>query len=246
MKKILSILLLIVILSFSACGNDTKKTESSNTSSASTDEIIEDASENSNKSKKITDKKDSSLIDKKNIKNSSSTKKATAKPKKTSAPKYELQIKYKNISDFKNKIVKYKKFSDLLKQVDKKQNAECLNPFRQENLMMLFEDKKAYAPIYPKDCTDNGCYLSSANYFCFKFSEKGSAYTLKIYTINNNNILKTNKYNLSFKSKQGIDIYKNKDGKYCWFLDDKYVVIYSGSSRDFVNNIFFSQIYINY
>ena len=43
-----------------------------------------------------------------------------------------------------------------------------------------------------------------------------------------------------------IDIYKNKDGKYCWFLDDKYVVIYSGSSRDFVNNIFFSQIYINY
>lgn len=259
MKKILLIMMLVIILSFSACGdNDDKSKNASKNSSATSEkaenaeDIIEDVTENTNQAKTITEESGYSTnynYDS-TAKHSTTTKtektKATKKPEKTKTPKFELQIHYKNLTDFKNQVIKYKTFNDLMKNVDKEENAICLNPFRQENLVMIFDEKKAFAPLYPEGCKDEGCYLSSANYFCFKFSENGSANDIKIYTVNNNNNLKTDKFNLAFKNSYGFDIYKNHEGKYCWFLDDKYVVIYSGSSRDFINKIFFSQVYISY
>lgn len=254
MKKIISVILLFVILSFSACGSDKeKKSDTTNTSANSNtvEETIEDVTDNTKNSQtvSVTASYTNSATDKtvtvKTDKSTKTTTKKAGKPAKTTTPIYELTIKYNSISDFKSKVVKYKTFKDILDKVGEKKNYACINPFRQEYLVMIFDDKKAFAPNYPKGYKDDGCYLSSKNYFGFNFSENGSKQTLKIYTANYNNELKTNKYNLSFKNKQGVDIYKNSSGKYCWFLDDKYVVVYSGSSKDFINEVYFSPVYIN-
>ncbi|MGN0174060.1 MAG: hypothetical protein ACI39F_06435 [Acutalibacteraceae bacterium] len=264
MKKTILILLAAVLLVFSACGaqKDTSANNESSANSAENDNTIETVKGNEEMPQNIApsstgffvtakrNNDDSNDSEEETTEKTTTVKtKATVKGKntKTTAQIYEMQIKYSSIANLKSKVSGYKTFKDLMKSVDEKKNNLCINPFRQEYLMMIFTDKKVYTPNLPKDYKFKSCYLSSRNFFCFEFTEpKGEKQNIKIYTVNNNNSLKTNKYNLSFKSDQGDDIYKNTSGKYCWFLDDKYVVEYSGKSRDFINQVYFSTTYIGY
>lgn len=249
MKKSFLILLSAVIIMFSACSGN-KETADSPQASAPSVQTIAPITDNTNLPESVTttigeNTNASESSNSKTKKQNSSRKKTKKKQQKTKETIYEIRINYKSLADFKVKVQKYKDFATLMKSVDADENNNCLYPFRQENLWMIFEDNKAYAPIFPKGASYVRSSLSSRGYFEFDFIDDDEMeQNLKIYTINSNESLKTSKYNLSFKSEQGTDIYKNTDKKYCWFLDDKYVVVYSGKDKDFINELYFETIYI--
>lgn len=246
MKRTILILISAVILVFSACSGESKEnadstshtlqtigniTQSTYASETSTSETAESNEKTTKKETKTT--KNTSKTSKNKVKNS------------TTATIYELRINYKNMADFKKKIQSYKTFAKLMKSVDTDENNACVNPFMQQNLNMIFEDKKAFAPILPDGYKLKSCSLSSKDYFDFQFTDEDKkVQSLIIYTKVDNDALKTSKFILSFMSEQGIDIYKNSDKKYCWYLDDKYIVIYSGTDKNFINDLYFETIYV--
>lgn len=176
----------------------------------------------------------------------STTKTAPPETYKTAAPSasvYDLKVKYKDIAAMKKSLAKYKTIDDVLKEGKIKDNAICINPFREENLDMIFEQHMVFIPKLLNDYKFKNIYLSSRNFFLYEFTGKdGKSQSIKVYaTLNSGE--KTNRFTLSFKSNQGDEIYKNVDGKYCWFLYGKYVVVYSGSDKDFINNLYFERYY---
>ena len=173
------------------------------------------------------------------------TSESTKKQKTTITPIYVLYIKYKNANDFRKKVSKYSTFSDLLKDTDVDKNNACVNPFRQENLAMIFVYKQAFLPILPDNYKFKSLTLCSNNYFEFIFTDdKKKEQSLRISTISNDKSLGVDKFKKAFDSQQGIVIYKNKSNQYCWYLNREFIVTYSGTDKDFINNLNFEPVYI--
>lgn len=220
-------------------GNEIDNSDANNNSKA--------AGSNKASDKKATDKK-SKTQNADNSENNTGKnqilKAETSKNAATTKLVYEMRIGYSSLKDFEAKVSTYKEFSDLMKSVNSEKNNVCVNPFKQENLPMIFEDKKAFSPILPKDYKFNGASLSSRNFFEFNFTEKnGDKENIVIYV--NSTSSGEKKLKRSFESDQGTVIYKNSNGNYCWFLDGKYLVVYSGNNKDFINNLYFKAIYFS-
>lgn len=256
MKKITVVLILAVVLMFSACSNkqeNSKKSDSDVSASVQTIAPVEEntklpesvsttnVSDSTTALSEVNTTEKNSKTDKTAVKTTEKT--TYKKPQKTTELIYEMRIGYKNLEKFKTAVLSYKTFDKLMKSVDADKNNDCVNPFRQENLTMIFEDKRAYAPILPKGYKIKSISLCSRSFFEFTFSEDDKDETLLIYTsIDSSAKVKLKR---SFESKQGTVIYKNSNKQYCWFLDDKYLVIYSGDDKDFINELYFEAIYIN-
>lgn len=256
MKKITVVLILAVVLMFSSCSNKQENPETSDSGVSANIQTIAPAKENTKLSESIstTDAADnttvlsevnttekSSKTDTKTVKTTEKT--SYKKPQKTTELIYEMRIGYKSLEKLKTAVLSYKTFNDLMKSVNADRNNDCVNPFRQENLTMIFEDKKAFTPILPKGYKIKSASLCSRSFFEFIFSEDDEEDSLLIYT--SIDLSAKDKLKRSFESDQGTVIYKNSNKQYCWLLDDKYLVVYSGDDKDFINELYFEAIYIN-
>lgn len=259
MKKITVVLILAVVLMFSSCSNKQENSKTSDSDISPSVQTIAPVEENTKLPESVskTDGTDnttalseetsisttekSSKTDKTAVKTTEKT--TYKKPQKTTELIYEMRIGYKNLEKFKSAVLSYRTFDKLMKSVDADKNNDCVNPFRQENLTMIFEDKKAFAPILPKGYKIKSVSLCSRSFFEFIFSEDDEEDSLLIYTSIDSSA--KGKLKRSFESKQGNIIYKNSNKQYCWLLDDKYLVVYSGDDKDFINELYFEAIYIN-
>lgn len=261
MRKITLVLLALVTIMLSACSGAEKSLDTEITENAPSVQTIAPVTENTkmpesvsktdegeteteSEGNKTADKDKGKTKKTTTAKKTKKTKEAAYKPIATTDLLYEMRISYGSLSDFKSKVSGYNSFADLLKAVDIDKNNDCANPFKQEGLVMLFEDKKAFSPIFPKGYKFKRASLCSRNFFDFTFTDdKGDEQKLIIYT--NANEAGNDKIKRAFESEQGTIIYKNSSKQYCWFLDDKYLVVYNGDDKDFIDDLYFEAVYIH-
>lgn len=236
MKRILSAVLILLSVLLCSCGKQAEK-EVKSLDGGDSDTIISETAKTytttTSPEETTTEQVDNSTV------------KETVITYKTAENKYQLKINYKNISDLKTKVKKYTSLKNILKQgnISVKQNADCSNPFSEQGLSMIFEDKKVVVPVAEKGYTLKSVFLSSNKFFNYIYSDKDKkTYALRIYTSIYDIDQNTSKFALSFTDKNGNDIYKNTDGYYCWFIDDKYVALFTGKDKNFINGIRYSSV----
>lgn len=238
MKQVLSIFLVTLLLCLCACGkqpeNEAKPITTEDTG------VIESVTAKTYTTTTTAEETTTERVD-------NSTVKETVVTYKTAKTPHQLKIKYKNIADLKTKVKNYTSLGKVLKQgnISVKANSDCLNPFSEQGLSMIFEDKKVTVPVAVKGYTLKSVFLSSNRFFNYIYTDKNKkTCALRIYTSIYDTGLNTSKFALSFTDDNGNDIYKDSQGNYCWFLEDKYVVIFTGKDKNFINGIHYSYVTI--
>lgn len=246
MKRFLAVFLIAFTLCLSACEKENETevqpitTTTTTTTITEASDVITEKTAKTYKTTTTTEETTTERVD-------NSTVKETIVTYKTEKTTYQLTIDYKNISDLKAKAKNYTSLSKLLKQgkISVKDNSNCLNPFSEQGLSMIFEDKKVVIPVAVEGYTLKSVSLSSNRFFNYIYTDKDkNTCALRIYTSIYEIDQNTSNFALSFTDDSGNDIYKNSNGNYCWFLDDKYVALFTGNDKSFINGIRYTTVNI--
>ncbi len=250
MKKIIAFCLILVILCLSACGEETVKNKTSSKSETSANETIGTKTEKTYKNGKSVTKEakaSTSFTDPK-VTYTGIKDKNDKKSTSSTDAEYQLKIEYKSLSDLKKKVSKYKTLKSVLDsgKISKTKNAQAINSFNEQGLEMIFNSKYYYLPNVPKGYKLKKIYLTSSNFFTFIYTDKKKKKcALRIYTTYDTDQT-VSRFTLSFTDKNGNDIYKNRDGKYCWYDINDYIILFTGKDKSFINNLSLTQESINY